>query len=68
MIFTGDGIGVIPLVDDHAQGVSKPPDEQRKWERAPQQEVHLGVGVAVRQGTNVRGNVGGDQACISGVE
>ena len=55
-------------MDYYAQGVGQSPDEKRKWERAPQQEVHLGVGVVVRQGTDVRGDVGSDQACISGVE
>ena len=55
-------------MDYYAQGVGQSPDEKRKWERAPQQEVHLGVGVAVRQGTNVRGNVGGEEVgAIEGI-
>lgn len=55
-------------MDYYAQGVRQSPNEKRKWERAPQQEMHLGVGVVVRQGTDVRGDISGDQACISGVE
>ena len=68
MVFTVDWIGIVPFVDYNTQGISQPPDEKREWEGAPQQEVYLGVGVVVRQGTDVRGDVGGDQACIRGVE